>query len=223
MPPIWLENIIRKSAVELELGCKSVFQFGSSIGQSLDKNPIQEWETDAWARGLKIGLIRLEGYFFRVGSGKRSPLSFFIRNDQDVYVGIRRESVTQAATYVQLITDYGYPRSQVRFESQWMDVAVYGEDGRAVIYAENKASEKTLEKLCKRLQSEFQNTLPRVDPDDPRVDDALMKAHHIWRHRPSYFWGVCPTQRQAYHVTFRHSGFTLEWVDAIAPCEGVLA
>jgi hypothetical protein len=60
----------------------------------LDKNPIQEWEADGWARGLKTGLIRLEGYLFRVGSGNRNPLSFFIRNDRDLYVGLRRESIT---------------------------------------------------------------------------------------------------------------------------------
>ena len=108
----------------MELARKTRFQFSSSIQQGLDKLPIQEWEETAWARGLKTGLIRLEGYFFRVGSGKRSPLSFFIRNDSDLYVGLRRESITQAATYVSLVTDYGYSRTQTRFESQWMDVAV---------------------------------------------------------------------------------------------------
>jgi hypothetical protein len=145
--PLWLDSLLRKSALELEVSKKTIFQFGNSTSQTLDKNPIQEWEADAWARGLKIGLIRLEGYFFRVGSGKRSPLSFFIRNDQNLYVGLRRESVTQAATFVSLVTDYGYSRTQTQFESRWMDVVVYGEDGKAVIYAENKASSKTLGKL----------------------------------------------------------------------------
>jgi hypothetical protein len=217
----WFHNLIRKYALELEIARKAIFQFGNSISIALTKNPIQEWEADAWARGLKIGLIRLEGYFFRVGSGKRSPLSFFVRNDRDIYVGLRRESVTQAATYVQLITDYGYPRARVRFESQWMDVAVYGEDGRASIYAENKARQKTLEKLCHRLADEFRTDIPPVNPDAPGIDDALMKAHHIWRHRPQYFWGVCPTHRLAYRTAFGLSGFRLDPVDAILPCEGL--
>lgn len=211
----WLDDLVRKSALELEVARKTVFQFGNSISMALHKNPIQDWEADAWARGLNAGLIRLEGYFFRVGSGKRSPLSFFVRNDKDVYVGLRRESITQAATCVQLITDYGYPRSQVRFESRWMDVAVYGEDGKALIYAENKASQKTLEKLCTRLSTEFQGGVPPVNPEGKVVDDALMKAHHIRNNRPRYFWGVCPTVRSVWEVDFHAAGFRLRMVGAL--------
>ena len=124
----------------MEFARKTVFQFSRSIQESLAKCPLQEWEETAWARGLKTGLIRLEGYFFRVGAGKKSPLSFFIRNNADLYVGLRRESVTQAATYVSLVTDYGYARNQTRFESRWMDVAVYGADGQAWIYAESRCN-----------------------------------------------------------------------------------
>jgi hypothetical protein len=219
--PNWLDQLIAKSAWELEAAHKTIFRFGQSIDTALAKNPVQEWETDAWARGLKTGLIRLDGYFFRVGSGKRSPLSFFVRNDRDVYVGLRRESVTQAATYVSLVTDYGYPRAQTRFEYGWMDVAVYDPEGKALIYAENKASQKTLEKLCARLSSEFHDIADRVSEIGNRksamcdmrsaiVDDAVMKAQHIWRHRPRYFWGVCPTIRIAFTVQFeRHMGFHL--------------
>jgi len=241
----WLHNLIKKSAWQLEASRKTIFQFGQSVAQALTKNPIQDWEADSWARGLKIGLIRLEGYFFRVGSGKRSSLSFFIRNDQDLYVGLRRESVTQAATYVSLVTDYGYPRAQTRFESQWMDVAVYGEDGKALIYAENKASPKTLEKLCSRLSKEFINGIPVESeaysvkrPSESRstlyalgsrpVDDAVRKAQHIWKNRPRYFWGVCPTQHQPYEIHYlRPMGFYLkpvgelpgamEWSDSLTP------
>jgi hypothetical protein len=212
----------------MEASRKTIFRFGQAIETALAKNPVQEWETDAWARGLKTGLIRLEGYFFRVGSGKRSPLSFFIRNNHDLYVGLRRESVTQAATYVSLVTDYGYPRAQTRFESQWMDVAVYGEDGKALIYAENKASTKILEKLCARLASEFQSDILPVNPEAKVVDDALMKAHHIWKNQPRYFWGVCPTQHQPYEIHYlRPMGFYLkpvgelpgamEWSDSLTP------
>ena len=208
---MWLENLIRKSAWELEASRKTIFQFGNSVAGALSKNPIQDWEADLWARGLKRGLIRLEGYFFRAGSGKRSPLSFFVRNDRDLYVGLRRESITQAATYVQLITDYGYSRAQTCFESRWMDVAVYDRDGAAWIYAENKASPKTLEKLCDRLANEFQTQIPEADPAAKVVDDALMKAHHIWKNRPRFFWAVGPTTRQSFAVRYgRQAGFSLD-------------
>ncbi len=194
----------------MELARKTIFQFSRSIQQGLEKSPIQEWEETAWARGLKTGLIRLEGYFFRVGSGKRSPLSFFIRNDSDRYVGLRRESITQAATYVSLVTDYGYSRTQTRFESQWMDVAVYGPEGRAWIYAENKANKGTLEKLCRRLSSEFSANVPIVNAEDKPVEDACMKARHIWKNRPPYFWAVCPTEKNSYTVRYHPRGFSLE-------------
>jgi hypothetical protein len=206
----WLQSIIGKSATEMELARKTIFQFSHAIQHGLEKSPVQEWEEAAWARGLKTGLIRLEGYFFRVGSGKKSPLSFFIRNEADLYVGLRRESITQAATYVSLVTDYGYSRSQTRFESQWMDVAVYNPEGHAWIYAENKANQRTLDKLCGRLASEFSESLPVVHPDEKPVDDAIMKARHIWKNRPPYFWGVCPTQKKSYQVHFHPTGFSLE-------------
>jgi hypothetical protein len=214
----WLDHLIVKSATELELARKTVFQFGRAVTQAMAKNPVQDWEAAAWTRGLKTGLIRLEGYFFRVGSGKRSPLSFFVRNDQDLYVGLRRESITQAATYVSLVTDYGYSRSQTRFESQWMDVAVYGPEGRAWIYAENKAGQKTLEELCARLATEFQTDVPKIDPEANIFDDALMKAQHIWRHRPRYFWGVCPTISKPYLLHYGRNGFEL---DALSDLPGM--
>jgi len=230
---MWLRNLIQKHSWELEASRKTIFQFGQSVTQALIKNPIQPWEADAWARGLKIGLIRLEGYFFRVGSGKRSSLSFFIRNDRDLYVGLRRESITQAATYVSLITDYGYPRAQVRFESRWMDVAVYDSEGKALIYAENKANQKTLEKLCYRLSSEFNDIADRTSENvnlrssigDLRTaipDDAVMKARHIWRNRPRYFWGVCPTSRQMYLVSYARCGFSFEAMESPVFSEGLI-
>jgi hypothetical protein len=206
----WLESIIIKSAQELELANKTLFQFARAIETSLAKSPVQEWEESSWARGFKTGLIRLEGYFFRVGSGKKSPLSFFIRNENDLYVGLRREAVTQAATYVSLVTDFGYARNQTRFESRWMDVAVYRTDGQAWIYAENKANKKTLDKLCTRLASEFTQGIPAVDVERKAADDALMKAHHIWKNRPHYFWAVCPTEKWPFIVRYQPGGFALE-------------
>lgn len=219
----WLEHLIQKSAWELETARKTIFQFGASVSQALSKNPIQEWESALWARGLNHGLLRLEGYFFRAGSGKRSALSFFVRNDEDVYVGLRREAITQAAVYVTLVTDYGYGRDQTRFESRWMDVAVYDEAGKTFMYAETKSSPKVLATLCARLAGDFVNGLPQVraarltlhPSRSTAIDDAVMKAQHIWTHRPHYFWGVSPTARGIYEVVYTRDGFTLDTCAAV--------
>lgn len=206
----WLTHLIVKAASELEAERKTIFQFTQAIEKGLKEKPVQDWEADRWARGLNQRLIRMEGHFFRIGQGKRSTLSFFIRNDQGLLVGLRRESVTQAATYVSLVTDYGYGRQATRFETQWMDVAVYGEGNKALIYAENKATTKLLDKLCGRLEKEFASGVPFPQGDEAPSDDALMKAQHIWLHKPQYFWAVAPTLHKSYRVNMRAGGFTLE-------------
>jgi hypothetical protein len=222
--PSWLQSIILKSALQLEAAGGARFRFAASIEEALEKNPIQDWEAALWARGLKSRLIRMEGYFFRAGTGKSSCLSFFVRNEQGLQVGLRRESITQAATYVTLITDYGFARESTRFETGWMDVAVFDKKGEAYIYAENKANEKTLQKLCGRLASEFRNGVPFFREEEmKKVDDAVMKAHHIWRHRPMYFWGVSPSHRQSFLVHYSRSGFHLETAAALPnQCEWVV-
>jgi hypothetical protein len=210
----WLEHLILSSALGLESSSKTIFQFTNKVRQTLHKMPVQEWEAAAWARGLKTGLLKMEGYFFRAGAGKRAPLSFFIRNEAGVYVGLRREAITQAATYVSLITDYGYSRERTRFESRWMDVAVYDEQGKALIYAENKANAKILEKLCQRLMSGFMDGVDfTVSEED--ADDVLRKAQHIWREKPRYFWAVSPVQSYAYRIQFFMQGFQLARTERI--------
>lgn len=186
--------------------------------------PIQEWEAAAWARGLNRRLLTLEGYFFRAGTGKNSGLSFFVRNEQGLQVGLRRESITQAALYVELVTDHGYSRAQTRFESRWMDVAVYGNDGRVLLYAETKAHARVLEKLCRRLESEFAGHVPfsAGDETNPPHDDALRKAQHIWRHQPKWFWGVSPTTRSYFSVRADKRGFCLEPASCAAGALGGL-
>jgi hypothetical protein len=147
---------------------------------------------------------------------KRGALSLFVRNEAGLNVGLRREAITQMATYVSLITDYGYGRARTKFESRHMDVVVYDRKD-AWIYAENKAAEKTLAKLCERLQkfeTEIPRIVPRADGSLPH-DDAVMKAQHLWLHRPPYFWAVAPTLRRAYQVRYGRSGFNLEPVGDI--------
>jgi hypothetical protein len=159
----------------------------------------------------------MEAFFFRAGTQKRSALSLFVRNDRGLNVGLRREAITQMATYVSLITDLGYARGLTRFESRFMDVLVLDRAQRPWIYAENKASGRTLEKLCDRLEGEFAEHVPIIDDDAPLsgVDDAVMKANHIWRQRPAYFWGVSPGVRRAYDVRYGDRGFRL------APAPGI--
>ena len=205
----WLESLLLKSARQIATADKAIFQFENVIRKALFTKPIQEWEAGLWARGLKCGLIRMEGYFFRIGIAKRSCLSFFIRNEQGLHVGLRRESITQAATYATLITDFGYPRERTRFETGWMDVAVFDEAHHALIYAENKAAAGTLKKLCAKLSNDFRDDVPFPEQAPALHDDALMKAQHIWRHKPKFFWGVSPTLSQSYRVEYSRSGFHL--------------
>ncbi len=89
-----------------------------------------------------------------------------------------------------------------------MDVAVYSHEGTALIYAENKARQKTLEKLCARLCADFQSDIPPI-ADAKIVEDALMKAHHIWKNKPRYFWAVCSVEFKSYEVCYTKKGFTL--------------
>ena len=215
----WLTETIIKAAKSLEDARVAIYKFDEKVAECFEKSPIQEWEAEHWARGVKHRLLKIEDYFFRAGAGKRAPQSLFVRNENGMNVGLRREAITQMATYVSLITDFSFPRQQVRFESGWMDVVVFDPNNEVLIYAENKALEKTLVKLCSTLEKDFEERVPRIDLDNDlitkRHDDPLMKANHIWRHRPVYFWGVAPTYRQAYKVNYRASGFVLEERDAI--------
>lgn len=214
----WLEKTILGYAREMAGDGHAIYQFESKIEEHLRKASIQEWEADRWLRGIKRSLIKENAYFYRVGPGKSGAFSLFIRNTAGLNVGFRRESITQMATFVSLITDYGYPRSQVRFESRWMDVVVYGDDGEPLVYAENKASEKVLRKLCARLESDFATHVPYVSREEEatqKIDDAIMKANHIVRNRPTYFWSVSPTYRQAYTVNYFDNAFTLSPIENI--------
>ena len=213
----WLEQNLLKSAEELAEAGRASLGFTKSVSEALRKAPIQPWEADRWLRGIKLRLIRMEAFFFRAGTQKRSALSLFVRNERNQNVGLRRESITQMATYVSLITDFGYDRSKTRFESRFMDVLVLGLADHAWIYAENKAAGRTLEKLCSRLRADFADHVPVIDDEASlrSIDDAVMKANHIWRHRPAFFWGVSPSVRRAFEVVYGHHGFRLVDVEEI--------
>jgi hypothetical protein len=213
----WLEQNLLKSAGELSLAGRARAGFAESVADLLRRMPIQPWEADRWLRGIKLRLIRMEAFFFRAGTQKRSALSLFVRNGRGLNVGLRREAITQMATYVSLVTDFGYERARTRFESRFMDVLVLDRNDRAWIYAENKAAGRTLERLCDRLSGEFAEAVPRLSGDEPpgSVDDAVMKANHIWAHRPTYFWAVSPALRKAFEVRYAEEGFRLAEVDRI--------
>lgn len=213
----WLSEMTVRSAADLLRAGKARHAFDAVIRRTLDENPIQEWEADRWLRGIRLRLVKMESFFFRAGTSKRGATSLFVRNLDGLNVGLRREAITQIATYVSLVTDFGYGRKRTRFETGHMDVAVHNEAGEAWIYAENKALPRTLERLCERLSTLFSGGVPLV-PEEARpgsVDDAVMKANHIWRHRPRYFWGVSPTSRKAFEVRFSGVGFRLEPIGGI--------
>lgn len=213
----WMEQNLLRSAEELAAAGRASMGFTKAVAQALRKAPIQGWEADRWLRGIKLRLIRMEAFFFRAGTQKRSALSLFVRNERSQNVGLRREAITQMATYVSLITDFGYERSKTRFESRFMDVLVLDHADRAWIYAENKAAGRTLDKLCDRLISGFADHVPVISPDDEfrSIDDAVMKANHIWAHRPAFFWGVSPSLRRAFEVEYLERGFRLKDVEKI--------
>jgi hypothetical protein len=213
----WMERNLLQSAEELARAGRSSLRFLQGVSESLRKYPIETWEADRWLRGMKLRLVRMEAFFFRAGTQKRAAVSLFVRNDHGLNVGLRREAITQMATFVSLVTDFGYRRSQTRFESRFMDVLVLDAGDRAWIYAENKASGKTLEKLCARLSAEFADYVPVLSGEEEirGVDDAVMKANHIWKHRPVYFWGVSPSVRRAFRVLYEDRGFRLQEIERI--------
>ena len=213
----WLEQNLLRAAAELAAAGRARIGFEKGVGDIFRKAPIQSWEADRWLRGMKLRLIRMEAFFFRAGTQKRSALSLFVRNERGLNVGLRREAITQMATYVSTITDLGYERSQTKFESRFMDVLVTDREGRPWIYAENKALARTLERLCARLTTDFAEGIPFVPDDAPTagVDDAVMKANHIWKQRPSYFWGVSPTLRRAFQVIYSDAGFRLSETERV--------
>ncbi len=207
----WLELNLLKAADELAAAGRARAGVSKGGADVLRRAPIQAWEADRWLRGIKLRLIRMEAFFFRAGTQKRAALSLFVRNERGLNVGLRREAITQMATYVSLITDYGYERGRTRFESRFMDVLVVDRNDHAWIYAENKALGRTLEKLCGRLTGDFSDGVPLIPDDESArsVDDAVMKANHIWNHRPSHFWAVSPTVRKAFEVIYTEAGFRL--------------
>lgn len=213
----WLETSVLAAARDLEAAGRSVYRFEEKIRAILESQPVTDWEADRWLRGVHRRMIRMEDYFYRAGAGKKSAMSLFVRSNAGLNVGMRREALTQIAAYVSLITDYGFPRRQTRFETGWMDVAVFGSAGDVMIYAESKAAEKVLLRLCQRLEKEFETSVPYVDVAELKSvkDDAVMKANHIWRHRPRYFWAVSPTLRRSYEVNYFDSGFSLRGISEL--------
>jgi len=215
----WLTHLIVDSARQLMLAKTGIYKFDEKVAEIFRKIPIEEWEADRLSRGLKLKLIKMENPFFRIGREKKGAFSLFVRNKNGLNVGLQREALTQMATYVSLITDYGFTRAQTRFESEWMDVVVYDERDSVFIYAENKASDKVLNNLCARLETEFQSEIPAIpEPEEDKKiphDDAKMKAHHIWRNKPVYFWAVSPSFQQAYRVEYHRFGFSLKKVEKI--------
>lgn len=206
----WLRDQIRQAAGAVEDAGGTIRFFRRAIDERLAELPLTEWETLFWTRGLKRGLIQLNSHWFRLGSGRQTSVSFFVRNEAGLLVGLRRESVTQAAVYVALVTHYGYPRARVRFEIDFLDVALRDESGDVSLYAETKASDRVLERLVNELSASFAEGLPRLElPEGKPPPDAHQKAAHILRTRPLFFWAVSPGRRLAYSVHFLGDGFRL--------------
>jgi len=204
----WLEALVRRTAGEIAAAGNTIRHFERVIAEKLAEAPFTDWELSRWTRGLGRGLIVMNPPLFRMGAGKFSSYHFFVRNEAGLLVGLRRESFTQAAAYVSLVTDYGHARRRVRFETEFLDVAVRDEAGRLALYAESKAADRTLLKLVEKLTADFADGLPPM-ANDKLPPDPWQKAGHILRARPRHFWAVSPGLRLAYTVDYRDHGFRL--------------
>lgn len=212
----WISEQIRRAAREVEAAGGTIRAFERVVEERLRDQPLTAWETLLWTRGLRRGLIQLNSHWFRLGSGRQSSFSFFVRNDAGLLVGLRRESLTQAAVYTALVTHYGYPRARVRFEMDFLDVALTDETGDVSLYAETKASDRVLERLVEDLTSGYQDGLPFLNlPEDKKPPDPFQKAAHILRARPAHFWAVSPGLRRAFTVHYAGAGFRLSPVPEI--------
>jgi hypothetical protein len=206
----WISDQIRRAAGEVERAGGTIRAFQRVVEERLAETPLTGWETLFWTRGLRRGLIQLNSHWFRLGSGRQSSFSFFVRNEAGLLVGLRRESLTQAAVYAALITHYGHPRARVRFEMDFLDVALQDAAGGVSLYAETKASDRVLERLVEELATGFADGLPFLDlPEGKKPPDPFQKAAHILRTRPAHFWAVSPGRRLAFAVEYAGPGFRL--------------
>lgn len=206
----WIAEQICRAARDVEGAGGTVRGFETLVTERLKEQPLTGWEILFWTRGLRRGLIQLNSHWFRLGSGRQSSFSFFVRNEAGLIVGLRRESFTQAAVYSALVTHYGHPRSRVAFEMDFLDVALTDKEGSVSLYAETKASDRVLERLIDDLSGGFRDGLPFLDlPEGKKPPDSYQKASHILRRRPSFFWAVSPGLRSAFSVHYADGGFRL--------------
>lgn len=206
----WLSEHIRQSAGEVESAGGTLRQFRRTVEERLAAAPLTAWELEFWGRGLQRRLISLNSHWFRLGSGRQTSFGFFVRNTEGLLVGLRRESFTQAAVYAALVTHYGYHRRHVRFEMDFLDVALQDDRGQVGLYAETKASDRVLEKLVGNLAVDFVQGIPRLPLGEGQLPpDAHQKAAHMLRRRPRFFWAVSPNRRLAFTVDYRGAGFRL--------------
>ena len=206
----WLSEQVMQAAQSVEWAGGTVRSFRQGVAERFAESPITEWETLFWTRGIKRGLIHLNSHWFRLGSGRQASVSLFVRNETGLIVGLRREAITQAAVYTALVTHYGYHRRHVRFELDYLDVALQDSAGKVTLYAETKASDRVLERLVADLSIGFKEGLPFLElPEGKKPPDAFQKAAHILRNRPQHFWAVSPNHRLAFDVHYAGVGFRL--------------
>lgn len=210
----WIVDQIVRAAGELESAGGTVRGFRRLVAERFEENPVSPWESDFWNRAVHRGLVRLNSHWFSLGSGRRASFGFFVRNEAGLTVGLRRETLTQAAAYAALVTHYGYPRARARFELDFLDVALRDDRGGVTLYAETKASDRVLEKLIGDLSATFQDGPPPLTlAEGQRPPDAHQKAAHILRTKPAHFWAVSPGCRLAFAVRYRGGGFLLDPLD----------
>jgi hypothetical protein len=206
----WLSDQVIGAAQAVEAAGGTVRHFRQVVAERFSEMPVTDWEILFWTRGVKRGLITLNSHWFRLGSGRQTSVGLFVRNEAGLIVGLRREAITQAAVYAALVTHYGYHRRHVRFELDFLDVALQDAAGQVTLYAETKASDRVLERLVEDLTNGFKDGLPFLElAEGQKPPDAFQKAAHILRNRPVHFWAVSPSRRLAFTVDYLAVGFRL--------------
>lgn len=165
---------------------------------------VQDNEIELINEGIVNGLLHVDGnVVYLKGSDVRA---------YDLFT-LNREYLTQFAAYTALVTKYGYPIAQCRFEYHFMDVCAFLEE-KPFVYVETKIAERPTDLLLEKILA-YAPKVARLLEEVDRGNDPLRKAKYIFNDKPAYLWLVTPKRRQAFRIAYTAEGFSLEAVPDI--------
>jgi len=153
--------------------------------------------------GLKQGLIISQGKTFTLKSlsPRKGPYKWFSPGEKRI--GVREphpnwEYFVQVAEFVRLYQIASAKGLVVKFEDDWIDIAIY-QDGRLFVSFEVKERARKIHELIRGIKA-YQQEIDFSAPD--RGNDALRKAKYIAKRKPEYFCGVAIGARCEYRVSY---------------------